>query len=608
MSSQVVEAPVSKESLAAAVGFLKSREGTQDFFEGLLGVASDHMQGQVTRVDYREGVELKAVTQHRQPMTEALSLRFSTEYLAPLVKTVLEEERTDVVVKRYTRQNQHINLLCAPVTMAGTIVGTLSVLTTVRDPARVQTTELQLEGLAAVASAALPQTKVTESMPPRDVKSVAAASRFSSAAEFAYSLVNQLCSQLQAEVVSLGVERSDRVEVAAVSGSAEIRKNSPGVSALSQLMAECLDHREPVTAQEVDGNGSACLPIHRQYSAERQNANVCSVPLVCEDEIAGIITIQRAASRPFSQEDIAALSGSLQSYGTAIRVLEKANRSLGSHVAEASRKLATKSPWRIAVMAGCAALVAWLGFGTLTYKPLCRTRVIAADMQHFAAPVGGKLSKVLVRPGQAVESGQVLVEFDATELRMKLNVLDREISAKRIEMHQALNERDLQTAALKQAELRVLATKASSVRRRIEDSRIVATKPGTVILADLHRRVGQAFQQGDELLQVAQEGDWTLEIEVPDKIISYVQTSQKGTFAAKALPATKQSFEIAHLDGAARVVEDRNVFVARATMTERPEWMRSGMEGTSKIETVPRPVWWVFGHSAVDWVQSHFWL
>ena len=132
----------------------------------------------------------------------------------------------------------------------------------------------------------------------------------------------------------------------------------------------------------------------------------------------------------------------------------------------------------------------------------------------------------------------------------------------------------------------MLQAQADSISRQIQDARIYAPASGTVVVSDLEQRIGQVFPQGQEIFQFAADGNWLLEIEVPDDIANYVTAEQTGTFSAASHPDEKQSFTLKHIDGAAMTVQDRNVFMARAPLETRPEWMKSGMEGTARVETV----------------------
>ncbi len=175
-------------------------------------------------------------------------------------------------------------------------------------------------------------------------------------------------------------------------------------------------------------------------------------------------------------------------------------------------------------------------------------------------------------------------------------------------MREAISSDDISMAALARSQMNVLKTEAAALEKQIQDARIVAPADGTVVLSDLQQRVGQVFPQGDEVLQFASDGGWLLEIEVPDDIVHYIAPQQTGLFAAASLPGELQPFSIQSVDGGAQVIKERNVFVARAVVDAQPDWMKSGMEGTARIKSVPRPVWWVALHRVIDWARSSYWI
>jgi biotin carboxyl carrier protein len=401
--------------------------------------------------------------------------------------------------------------------------------------------------------------------------------------------------------------------VEAISGTADFKANSPAVALARQAMEECMDHGRVVSVQHAQLPEMEVLPIHRQWSTETGNACVCSIPLLEGTQIVGVISIRRHAANPFRSEELEKLQQLIAPYGSAIRVVDKASRSVGMQLktaaGESARKTFGPGAWgRRIVLGSLAVALLWFLMGSMTYRPLCRTRVVAADLRHFSAPYNGRLKKVYVRAGQEVSAGELLAEFDTADLWMGLNRLTRQIRATQVEFRQAMEEDDLAKAALNRAQVSVLQAEAATIQKQIRESRILAPSEGTVLLTDLEQRVGQTFAQGEQLLQFAAAGEWLLEIEVPDDIANYVSPAQVGTFAAASFPTERQPFEIQHMDGAATTVHDRNVFIARASLQSRPDWMRSGMEGTAQVTTVDRPVWWVALHRVVDWARLHFWI
>lgn len=446
---------------------------------------------------------------------------------------------------------------------------------------------------------------------------ISKAARFRNLKEFGFTLVNSISNQFQCEQVAFGVEQSAKVKIHAISGIADFKISSPGVAVIRQAMEECLDEKNTIcvpaipAAQELEA--VPARSIHQQWSVESNNSSVCSVPLSDHAHVVAVVSLRRAGNRPFTQKDITKLKSLLEAYGPAVRVVEKAGQPVGSRIASAVKSKASdsmqKGAWgrRIALV-GFLLTALWFCFGTMTYEPLCRSTITAANLRHFSAPFDGQLKSVKVSPGQRVSRNDVLVEFDTSNLKLELISLQRQVSASDVQVKQAISDGDLGQASMANARLGVLQTEIRSVKKRIAEATITAPADGVVVLSDLQQRIGQDFPQGEEILQFVADGDWLLEIEVPDSLVSVVAAKQRGEFAPASDPTNKHEFHIENVDGAAKVIEDRNVFVAHAGFVEQPEQMMTGMEGTSKLSTVDRPVWWVALHGAIDWARMNFWV
>lgn len=626
-------------SLNAQLGTLLLECPTRHaLFEQVLQIARKQFSASVGRIAWMEGDTAETRLIHDDRIARNLAARFDQDYLEPLCTEVLDSSEPEPKLRQYKRGDQQMTLIAAPIVdvASGRIAAALTLMTGAGHPSP-ETILPALDGVAAMASTVLAvksgvvsrqqapageSTGKVASERPQDAdqrrtlmenQALQRVSQFSSTREFGYSIVNSLCGQLQAEQVFFGVAANKRIVVEAVSGIADFKASSPGIAVVRQAMEECLDRGSSIVAPPPLQSDMTAGAIHRRWSDEHGHACVCSIPLKQDDEITAIISIRRPSSKPFQAEELQKLERSLEPYGAATRVVAKANRSVAAQLREsisdsARRQLARGTIGRKVLLGALLLAVGWFFFGSITYRPICRTQVTAAQLRHFAAPFDGRLSAVPVRPGQVVRAGDVLAEFDTAAFRLELNGLERQITASQVELRQAIAVDEMSQAALVRSQLNVLQVQAAAVRRRIQDARLVAPADGTVILSDLEQRIGQIFAQGEEILQFAPEGGWLLEIEVPDDIVSYVASEQTGTFAAASLPTDPQTFKIQHIDGAAMVVEDRNVFIARAPLKSRPEWMKTGMQGTARLETVPRPVWWVAMHRVVDWARTSFWI
>ena len=435
----------------------------------------------------------------------------------------------------------------------------------------------------------------------------------SSPREFAYSIVNALANQCGAEQVAFGITSGQRIQLLAISGLADFKPSSPGVAMMTQAMEECLDFGSLIACPVPVGMNMVPLPIHRRWSAEAGAASICSVPLSDSEGVSAVISLRRAVTRPFTKDELSSLTRTLQPYGHALRMLDRATRPLQQQVKFAAKEslqksFAAGSTGRLGLIGGLMLVGLWLVFGSLTYRPICTARVVAENMVQMTAPTNSKLLKAYVQPGEEVRAGQLLAEFDTTETTLQLQSLEREIASTEVEVRRSITARDTSSAALHKARVGVLMTQAAGLQERLERARLVAPDNGTIVRADLEKRIGQMFAPGDMVLEFAPKGGWNLEIQVPDDIGTLVQPTQIGTFAAASYSSHSMPFEIQYVGGTAQVVDGNNVFIAQAPLAERPEWMKSGMEGTARISTVEKPVWWVLAHRVIDWCRLSFWI
>ena len=435
----------------------------------------------------------------------------------------------------------------------------------------------------------------------------------SSPREFAYSIVNALANQCGAEQVAFGLTSGQRIQVLAISGLSDFKTSSPGVAMMTQAMEECLDFGSLIASPMPAGMDIVPLPIHRRWSAEAGAASVCSIPLSDNEGVTAVVSLRRTATRPFTKDELSSLARTLQPYGHALRMLDRATRPLQQQVKFAAQEslrksFATGSIGRLGLIAGVTLVGLWLVLGSLTYRPMCTARVVAENMVQMTAPANAKLLKAYIQPGEEVRAGQLLAEFDTTETTLQLQTLEREIASTEVEVRRSITARDTSSAALHKARVGVLMTQAAGLQERLERARLVAPEDGTIVRADLEKRIGQIFVPGDMVLEFAPVGGWNLEIQVPDDIGTLVQPHQIGTFAAASYSSHSMPFEIQYIGGTAQVVDGNNVFIAQAPLAERPEWMKSGMEGTARISTVEKPVWWVLAHRIIDWCRLSFWV
>jgi multidrug resistance efflux pump len=371
-------------------------------------------------------------------------------------------------------------------------------------------------------------------------------------------------------------------------------------------MEESLDQGAPIAYPEV--SGIRALPIHRQWSVGTGGTHVLSLPLIDSDTPVGIISLRRTATLPLTREIIEKYNNSILQFGPLLSLIDRANQPFSRHLKNATTEWLNARRSRLHVTAAIvfSLLVAWFCCGEIVYRPLCDSVVVPAELRNMTAPFEARLDGIYTQAGDHVKAGDVLIEFDTTHLRLELETIRAEVAKTEVDERAAIKAGDATAAALHRASIRVLTARQASFEGRIESAKLLAPSDGMIIQSGFDKRLGQVFSQGDPVLQFAPHDGWMLNIHVPENAAIYVEPDQVGVFSSAARPRDKVAFHIGQIDGSAGVIDESNVFVARANLQGSPTWMRSGMRGIARVTTIPKPVWWVAMHKFIDWTRLRF--
>ncbi len=466
-------------------------------------------------------------------------------------------------------------------------------------------------GGAAPAAGAAPTGQ-----PAPDFRGVGKAAGYESVEQFAFAVVNSLKSKLGCEQISLGRVEGRGVRVICVSGMAELYARSPGLREIQQAMCECLDAGTIVAYQSSGPHsgepGGLKLLIHKHWHEATGRASVASVPLVYRNEVVAVLSVRGAAQQTFSDGDLKKIQEMVAPLSQGLMLVERAGRGLRQHVRDELRRfrraVLAKGAWgRKALGAAAALLAAWMVFGKMEYVVSAPCELICAEERILAAPFEGTLAAVHVRPGDEVQADQILVEFDTRDIQLEQNRLGGEIEIARTQLTRAMAERNTGVAGEAQAQLDMARAQVELIRYRLDRALVRAPADGTVVEGDLLPRIGEVVPLGEPLLQLAPRASMTVEIHVPEHAVAMLATGLAGQFTTHARPELSQTMRLDQLQPRAEIKNGQNVFVARAELVDKPEWLRAGMTGVARVRAGSQPAWWVLLHRAIDNVRLKMW-
>ena len=295
-----------------------------------------------------------------------------------------------------------------------------------------------------------------------------------------------------------------------------------------------------------------------------------------------------------------------------LRHWQRGERPLWRHtldsVAEGWRRL--REPGALAWKTGLAAGA--LGAALLLLVPV-PDRVTASTViegrvrQVVTAPFEGFIGQVLVRPGERVTRGQVLVRLDDRDLKLEQARFrsEREQAASRL--RQAMSEREAAAMALALAEVQQAEAQLSLVEAKLARAALVAPLDGLVTSGDWVQQIGGPVETGKEMFEIAAGEGWRVALHVPDRDIGRVRVGQDGVLRLAGQPQDAHAFRISNLTATASVQDGVNGFRVEAEWVGAVPPLSPGMQGVGKIDTGRANLLTVWTRSSVDWLRLKLW-
>lgn len=500
----------------------------------------------------------------------------------------------------------------------GSMVGVLSLVVRCTDDHPAAMYRELLESFAAQLAVGASRIEAASRAPAQSAPdaSVSKAAKYTSGVEMAFALVSSLRGKLGCDMAAIGTAEGPRVRVQAVSGLDEVSNRAEAVRLMTDAMGEAADRGATIIYQPKAGSAEPSdtgYRVHKLWHDKLGGACLASIPLDAGNGAVMIVSLRRRIELPFNADEIKTIETLMLPYAPAFGLIERANRSLLAHARKALAKsgtelVAPRSWGRKAFALATLTAVMWFCFGTIGYSVTAPATVRPGLVRNVSAPTQGVLQSVHATAGDVVAAGQVLAVFDDSELQSQRAQLISEIRIAEIEENRALSEGKGVDVELARAQRALHQSRLEEVDRQIAASRVTAPFAGTVTSGDLRSRVGETMQLGTPMFEIAMLGEWTLELEMPQRIAADLRTGRVGTFAPNARPEEASDLQLTRVQPVATPVDGKTVYIAEAQLSGAHDWMKPGMEGVARVSFGDRRVWWVTTHRALDYLRTNFWL
>lgn len=434
------------------------------------------------------------------------------------------------------------------------------------------------------------------------------------------ALCNEVASRWLSERVSLGFLHGRYVKVAAMSHTEKFTRKMKLVQDIESSMEECLDQDIEVIHPPAAGAAYVCRAAN-DLSNRHGPTTVLSLPLRREGKVIGVITVERAIDKPFSIDEVETLRLMCDLCTARLSELHEHDRWIGAKAVQSSRKAAS---WFVGAehtwikLIGIA-VIAFLAFAILVKGPdrVDATFIIeATERQVVTAPYSGYLTEVFVEPNSVVKQGEVIAKLDTSELTLQ-------IAAAKAEKASYVTEANQAEAENKPSQVQIALAKAAKVDAQIDllehqrsQANIVAKIDGVIIAGDLKQQIGVLVEPKTILFEIAPLEQVRAELSIPEDRIADVSLASKGDMASASAPGTYLPFAIERINPVAEVVDQKNVFKARAKLDAsdrlltmiRDGEIKIGSKGVAKIVVGERSYGYLWTRDLVNWMRMKLWL
>ncbi len=473
--------------------------------------------------------------------------------------------------------------------------------------------------------------------------------------------------------LAVAVQYGKKTVIKAISGQDAVHQRANLVKRMGALANKVILMREPLTytgkldhlppqitaplADYIQESGSRMVTIWPLFESE---------PLVKSDE-KGVKKLDRE-KKPIGGLIIEQISETQPRPG-----LQEKIESLADHVAEAMHNSQTYHRifllplWRLlgtmfrfmegrgklkvlAGVAATAAVIAALCLVPWEYRVEGTGRLMPIAQKDIFAPWDGTVAEILVKGGDKIEEGTLLLRLRNEELDghllAALNLVKEKVQLKYSlegEYQEAIKQGN-KTEEIRidgkilstEVEIKGATNQARNLQKRVDNLKVFATKRGTVASFEVERQLlHRPVRRGEMLLEIKDEaGPWWLQLEVDERRMGHLLRAIKSKRASPKddSPLTDEEIVAAKVpaeyvlatnpedryQGVLRSVESRsNPAVAkdRAIVRVRVDIqkedlrdLRIGSEVTAKINCGKRSLGYVLFGDVVEFVQRYLWL
>ena len=426
----------------------------------------------------------------------------------------------------------------------------------------------------------------------------------------ALAVVTELALRFGCTRVSLGFVRGRTIHIAAISHTAQFRRQMNLISFLAKAMAEAVDQRCVIVLPAPNDN--VATAAHLELSRLQSDAALLTVPIFYVDRFIGAMTFQRPRDEVFDPAAMSILEAVAASLGPVLDEKRRNDRWLVVKTGEVLRRQAVRllGPGHLIRKTAAIALIAlsvFFYFARDTYRVDADAQIEGLIRRAVVAAYDGFLRQADVRAGDTVKKDQQLAAMDDRDLALERLRWVTERQQRTYEYDKALATREPAAINVTRSQMAQADAQIKLLDEQLSRVTIKAPFDGLVVSGDLSQMIGASVNRGQVLFEIAPLDGYRVILSVDERQIGSIQMGQQGSLITNALPDQPFTFVVDKLTPIAEAKGGRNTFRVEGRLTQNSDRLRPGMEGVAKITIGRRRLIWIWTHSLVDWLRIWAW-
>jgi len=251
--------------------------------------------------------------------------------------------------------------------------------------------------------------------------------------------------------------------------------------------------------------------------------------------------------------------------------------------------------------------IAFLSFTNGEYRVTGDARLEARTQRVMVASQDGYIANTSVRPGDIIQSGDILGALDDKDLKLEQRKWSSQLEQLQREYRAALAGHDRSRVRIINAKVLQAEAQLNLVREQLTRTQFIAPFDGLIVSGDLNQALGSPVERGQVLFTVAPLIAYRVILKIDERDIGNVRENQTGSLVLSGMPSKPFPFAVEKITPVSTPEEGRNFFQVEAKMKENSDLLRPGMEGVAKISIDRRKLIWIWTHRLVDWGRLSLW-